>query len=442
MCIIKRLPSTFVEMQVLSEWTDFASLARLYLAMCCKSFRNEFLDMISSPCVQVYLVETEHYPINKFLWCGERNISLIGHINLYNYLYQMLEMVKLNHNKVFRFTKSLTISRTKNFTDYIIRSVYIDYLKSFFNLETLKICNCSFENVSSSLREPIIFDNTGQQLALKNIDITNSVGGEDSFSALFSMCSRIEAINISFCSVVGTNSFDFGRILQSIVQCSSKSVHTVVLSHCDGINDLVVLMLSSFPNLTKLGLVKVGEISNYSLDALANKCPLLTDLSITRESGVQFGAVISFLLHCPLLQILNVSNSAGINDEFLLSVGKNCLNLTDLDISNTFPGISAHGISRMLQTGGSNIRILNMKHVQMLNRGNFVPISRATDLSQLSCLTLSDTQMSEEDLITIFSCCSHFGDFRIIGCNQKNEEKLSELMCRYPKFANSLNCNC
>jgi hypothetical protein len=440
MCIIERIPSTPFKTQVLSEWTDFMSLARLHSAMCNISFRKEFLELISSPWFQVYLVEPKQYHMNKILWCGRKDISLIGQINLYNYLVQMLEMVKVNNNKVFRFIKSLSISRSESFTHYIIPPVYIDYLKFYFNLETLKICNCAFKHESVTLLDTISY-NPGQQLALKNIEITNLVGGEESLAALFSLCSNIEVVNISYCSGAhNSKSFDFDGIFNAVRQHSSKSVHTVVLSYCDGINDSVVTMLSSFSNLTKLGLVKVERISTSSLEALAIKCPLLTDLSITRESAVQICATISFLLRCPLLQILNVSDSAGIDDEFLLLVGMHCLNLTDLDVSNTFPGISAQGIYQMLQTAGSQIRVLNMKHVQILHPDNLIPILRATTLSQLSCLTLTDTQISEEDLITIFSHCSHFmfTEFRVIGCNQKSEEKLSELIYRYPKLAKSL----
>ncbi|XP_030059603.1 dynein regulatory complex subunit 6 [Microcaecilia unicolor] len=114
---------------------------------------------------------------------------------------------------------------------------------------------------------------------------------------------------------------------------SLQCLRELDLTACSKLTDTSITQVIQFPELKQLSLSLLGEISNYSLAALAMNCHCLEQLSLSHCTNLTdegFQAAAHFLRR---LQHLHLAGCNQLTDRCLKIIGTECKQLKSLDVS-------------------------------------------------------------------------------------------------------------
>ncbi|XP_068134335.1 protein AMN1 homolog isoform X3 [Hyperolius riggenbachi] len=125
----------------------------------------------------------------------------------------------------------------------------------------------------------------------------------------------------------------------NISQVLHPCVKKLDLRDCD-VSDSALRLIAQCRQLRKISLSSSkGEertsVTSQGIEAVAESCPYLHEITLKKCPNVTDGGVLSLSLHCPLLQIVNLSGCTQISDVSLQALGQNCPYLHSVDFSAT-----------------------------------------------------------------------------------------------------------
>ncbi|KAK0138217.1 Leucine-rich repeat-containing protein 29 [Merluccius polli] len=118
------------------------------------------------------------------------------------------------------------------------------------------------------------------------------------------------------------------------------------LSSCCLLTDISITQVLRHPELQRLSLSLLPEISDASLAAVASHCPSLTSLSLSHCGRITDAGVAEATLLLARLQHLSLSHCENITDRSLRCLVQHCRRLRTLDVS-VCKGISITSVDRL-----------------------------------------------------------------------------------------------
>ncbi|XP_068134334.1 protein AMN1 homolog isoform X2 [Hyperolius riggenbachi] len=193
----------------------------------------------------------------------------------------------------------------------------------------------------------------------------------------------------------------------NISQVLHPCVKKLDLRDCD-VSDSALRLIAQCRQLRKISLSSSkGEertsVTSQGIEAVAESCPYLHEITLKKCPNVTDGGVLSLSLHCPLLQIVNLSGCTQISDVSLQALGQNCPYLHSVDFSAT--GVTDCGVIALAAGKCSQ----NLKEVHMAR-----------------CVNLTDDSVE-----AILTCCPNIYILLFHGCPQiteRSREALEELV--------------
>ncbi|KYO29476.1 leucine-rich repeat-containing protein 29 isoform B [Alligator mississippiensis] len=105
------------------------------------------------------------------------------------------------------------------------------------------------------------------------------------------------------------------------------------LMACHKLTDMSITKVICFPELRRLSLSLVHEITDSSLVAIARGCRNLEHLSLSHCGNLTDGGFMEAASYLRRLQRLNISGCNQLTYQTLLAIGKECTQLKNLDVS-------------------------------------------------------------------------------------------------------------
>lgn len=167
--------------------------------------------------------------------------------------------------------------------------------------------------------------------SLRSLSIRNCPGfGNASLAVLGKMCPQLQHLDLS--GLQGITDAGFLPLLENF----EAGLVKVNLSGCVNLTDKVVLSLAELHGWTleMLNLDGCWKISNASMVAIAENCPLLGDLDVSKCMITDCGIAALALADQLSLQILSVSGCSLITDKSLPALGKLGQNLLGLNLQH------------------------------------------------------------------------------------------------------------
>ena len=180
--------------------------------------------------------------------------------------------------------------------------------------------------------------------SLQSLCIRNCPGfGNASLAVLGKLCPQLQ--HVEFSGLEGIT--DAG--LHSLIESCEAGLTKVNLSGCVNLTDKVVsaMVESHGWTLELLNLEGCRQISDASLVAIADNCPLLSDLDVSRCAITDFGiAALAHANHLNL-QILSMSGCSLISNKSLPALGKMGQTLVGLNLQHC-KAISNRTVDRLV----------------------------------------------------------------------------------------------
>ncbi|XP_030645235.1 dynein regulatory complex subunit 6 [Chanos chanos] len=112
-----------------------------------------------------------------------------------------------------------------------------------------------------------------------------------------------------------------------------RGLRELDLSACSKLTDASITQVIRFPNLQRLSLSMLSEISDESLVSIAHHCRSLTSLALSRCSQISDLGIAQAAPHLPRLQHLHLACCDAVTDRSLTALVQHCKRLRTLDIS-------------------------------------------------------------------------------------------------------------
>ncbi|KAF8393213.1 hypothetical protein HHK36_021454 [Tetracentron sinense] len=163
--------------------------------------------------------------------------------------------------------------------------------------------------------------------SLRSLSIRNCPGfGSAGLAIAGKLCPQLQLLDLS-----GLHGITDAGLLPLLERCEAGLVK-VNLSDCVNLTDAVVLAMSRLhgKTLQRLNLDGCRKITDVSLVAIANSCPLLRDLDVSKCAISDFGITAVSGANQLQLQILSLSGCSKVSDKsmpFLGNFGKSLLGL-------------------------------------------------------------------------------------------------------------------
>lgn len=229
-------------------------------------------------------------------------------------------------NKLFPNLQNLTVDATAEVTDTGVLASLLaghDKLKSV-SIRFCEIHNRTLERLLSSMPQ------------IEKLDLAKSIRRDFSYDMDIETYDinlpNLKALNLAGCVVsdkfVQNLLFDFGHLVTLDLSCS-KNVTNVslecVAQRCPGLKHLFLDFLEAeddTKNLTDAGLERVVENCHNLITVNLNECKELTDRSINAVAH-----------NCPLLQELCIHGILSVTDAAIIAIAEKCQYLKILDVS-------------------------------------------------------------------------------------------------------------
>ena len=259
-------------------------------------------------------------------------------------------------------------------------------LEKLTELRSLHLYNCCFERVafsrfienipqleeleiSLSRSKSVTFRMIEKAHRLKSLTLDQMNINDDDFSKIIQSCQRIEKINISLCSHLGSKGIekiaDLPQVKQlSLFHQSSFRADTLIkvldsqaqlekleISQCFNINDLVCNRIASLSKLSILNLA-LSKITDTAFDNIIKGCQMLQSLSL---SGCRSLTDLGNIGTIKELKYLNLSYNI-INGDALQAIASGCTKLETMILSGC-TGITATELTKFLKDNA------HLKHV-------------------------------------------------------------------------------
>ncbi|XP_073043262.1 EIN3-binding F-box protein 2-like [Primulina eburnea] len=183
--------------------------------------------------------------------------------------------------------------------------------------------------------------------SLRSLSIRSCPGfGSRSLAMVGKLCPHLHHLDLSgLCGIT-----DAG--LLPLLECCQAGLAKVDLSECVNLTDEVIFSLarSHGKTLELLNLDGCQKVTDASLAALANSCPLLNDLDLSKCSISDFGV---YALSCGVqqnLQILSLSGCSMISNKCMTALEKLGSTLVGLNLQhcNSISGGTIESLTEML----------------------------------------------------------------------------------------------
>lgn len=225
--------------------------------------------------------------------------------------------------KVARSLECLQLEECHRITQFGFFGVLLNCSTS---LKALSLVSClGIKDMNSEL--PILASSG----SLRSLTIRNCHGfGSRNLALLGKLCPQLQ--NVDFSGLVGIDDCGFLAWLQN---CQSGLVK-INVSGCVNLTDKVVSSIIEQHGWTleMLNLDGCRKITDSSLTSIANNCPLLSDLDVSKCSITDAGIAALACANQPSLQILSVSGCSFVSDKSLADLIKLGETLMGLNIQH------------------------------------------------------------------------------------------------------------
>ncbi|XP_051152447.1 EIN3-binding F-box protein 1-like [Andrographis paniculata] len=330
---------------------------------------------------------------------GDYSIAVIGHYGkaITNLVLSGLQNVSqkgfwvMGNARGLRTLLSLTITACRGLTDTSLEAVG----KGCLNLKHMCLRKCSIVSdkglvafakaagvlESLQLEECNRITQIGMLTALssssfklKSVAVIKCMGIKDlasDYPTMLSPCESLRSLSIRNCPGFGSTSLaTVGRLcpqlqqldlsglrritddgLRPLVECSEKGLVKVNLSDCSNLTDEVVFALTRMhgETLELLNLCGCSKITDASLAALANACPLLNDLDVSKCRVTDSGVVALSRGVQSNLQILSLSGCSMVSNKSAPALEKLGTTLVGLNLQHCH-SISGHAIELLTES--------------------------------------------------------------------------------------------
>lgn len=353
--------------EVLCNWLDLRSVARVDSAMCCHLLRPQLLQLFaSSCCTRRYLVNV-HNITTTVKWLLARRLRL-----------SRLEITTASTEvKAYLEMFSTTISSVSCFEGESLEIISM-------RCRNLRSLLCDGFKINVSLKGALQFNNELRELQIENVEELHA-------SHFAGVCLP----QLTLLSLFGTPCED--ALVTVLVGATSK-LQDICLGFCDFVTDVGVM-------------------------AVAHHCPLLRRFGLN-ELQISDGAVAELTRLCPRIEKLDLSGNEVLTDSGVLLIAEKlrglrsinisyCTGLTDLSLEH-FAAHSAATLHTLHMMGMAQVRVDRL--VLLLQTCHHLhTLALDCDLNSHFALILphmnnlhsfaSDAVVSDDALCMLAQCC-------------------------------------
>ena len=299
--------------------------------------------------------------------------------------------------------------------------------------------------------------------ALKELNIVDCTSLDDAtFTELVVNCPNLETINITGCDKLTDVSVRtlacictnlkaiqyciFGRMtMQSVTYLAQycpelrKIVDTYVYAPTTSedfdytYNNVLVELAQKCPLLEHVE-VQAPFLTDNQLALFSQNCPHLHTFNIGLSEFTFGPGVTELVANCPLLTHLNLANTINISENVLVSIAEHCTTLTTLHL----PGEMKFNSDLMCGIWRANPRL------QTLVLDGCAPIDplsfdvSSVEVSSLTHLDISSTNLTESSLLTLFSKCPMLAHLDMSFTNNASSTSVMTCLGRSCPFLHTL----
>ena len=295
---------------IMTEWLPFESVCHLDSALCNKSRRPEFLELLATDVLLYnreiidvlkdgHLTTTKHRPLGAaaLSWVLKRGIHLAS-----LYLHNVYSLSSTERESIRESVASLALDGRLN------------------KLETVNFFDCSY--IKDADLEGVLLK---CYKSVKTVDIRGCRGISESTAVHVKLCTKLEA----FAANGNESAADLLEIFQACRILRKISLRAFSF----GLTDEVVLSVAEHcRQLEHLDIESCSEVKNSSLQRVAKSCKKLqfVDFTATKitDSSVDF-----FCSNCPHLKRMYI-DSCYVTDKSILSVAAKLPGITHISLGS------------------------------------------------------------------------------------------------------------
>jgi hypothetical protein len=389
--------------ELCGNWTELSDLVRLDTAICNQAYRIDLLRLFKMECFQTNLdIGNQKYNCCVYHWLSYKSLSTSS-CSTFGNCFDFNDVMRYLDRKVFSFASKLNLQQV-NMTPVtfgLIESLSV----TFSALIELEIESC----ILPSMEVPSVCK-INPLLNLRILRTSFVSGGDLLLAQLVWGATRIQTVSFGLTYGGGR---DDGSLYQSFIATLTEfsCANLTAISFCGiRLHAKSLENISKCSKLSKLNFSKLkGDDECLSLGNVALSCPLVQDLVIMIPHNEETQNILLVLKDFVGLTILDLSGSKGVDDEFLIFIAQHCTKMVRIIASNIMPGVTSHGIVRMLQIGFNNLTdlILNDNRIECGEQSG-EELQGSTFANQsLQSLSLVDTAIDFTDLCIVLKHGRH-----------------------------------
>ena len=237
------------------------------------------------------------------------------------------------------------------------------------------------------------------------------------------------------CLEVAGRIMDFGckpeaydeKKLMDVLEHHNVSLHKLMLSGCEKIEDSTLPFLKFCTELRELNLNGCDKVSNRVLEGVAANCHTLRALGLRDCVDVQDEPILELARQCKHLTALDLSRCIDITDKSISAIAKGCHHLTSLYLSEC--GQLTTASIKLIGQNARELKHLDVKGNVGVSDSSISNIGRTC--TKLELLNLADCdKISDTSIGVVGQRCSNLLYLNLRNCHEVTDWSMADLARR------------